>query len=314
MAAQCRTPISSRTETSPGNGPGGDATGVGTDQQGLGTAYQYFWPCCGGNYTDFFQYIGPGLSGTGLSLSGQAGGGYVGRTFGLLQQAGGLPTPDPQWPYTGGANFAVDPVNSANVVISSSVGRIFSTPNSGVTWFDIGDPGVFGTPNSFSFALAYGAPDPSAPDGVGNLGNFIYVGTQTGQIYVTQNGGGSGTANNWINISAGLDGSPVESITTDPIRGSHDAYAVTTSGVFYMADSIPSATNTPTWVNITEQHPQPGILHLRPALRPDERWQLCQAQAGAFAFVDRGGLALPDPVRSDRSHQGLSPGVVRRFG
>ena len=37
------------------------------------------------------------------------------------------------------------------------------------------------------------APDPNAPEGVGNLGNFIYVGTATGQIYVTQDGGGSGT-------------------------------------------------------------------------------------------------------------------------
>ena len=45
---------------------------------------------------------------------------------------------------------------------------------------------------------------PMAPEGIGNLGNFIYVGTQTGQIYVTQDGGGGGTSNNWINISAGL--------------------------------------------------------------------------------------------------------------
>ena len=82
--------------------------------------------------------------------------------------------------------------------------------NEGVTWFDIGDPAVFGSPGSFSVALAYGAPDPTAPEGVGNLGNFIYVGTATGQIYVTQDGGGSGTSNNWINISTGLDGSAVE--------------------------------------------------------------------------------------------------------
>ena len=39
------------------SGPGGDATGVGTDQQGSGVAFQYFWPCCGGAYTDFFQYM-----------------------------------------------------------------------------------------------------------------------------------------------------------------------------------------------------------------------------------------------------------------
>ena len=35
-------------------------------------------------------------------------------------------------------------------------------------------------------------------------------------------------------------------------RGSHEAYAVTSNGVFWIADSVPSATNpTPTWVNIT---------------------------------------------------------------
>src|SRR5262249_29678829 len=139
-----------------------------------------------------------------------------------------------------------------DVVTSSAVGRIFATTNQGVTWFDIGDPGIFGSPGGFSVALAYGAPDPNAPAGIGNLGNFIYVGTRTGQIYVTQDGGGSGASNNWINIPTGLDGSSVMSITTDPIRGTHDAYAVTTAGVFYIADSIPSASNpTPTWVNIT---------------------------------------------------------------
>ena len=110
-------------------------------------------------------------------------------------------------------------------------------------------------PTAASSSLAYGAPDPNAPEGVGNLGNFIYVGTTAGQIYVTQNGGGSGAANNWLNISAGLDGSAVQQIITDPTRGSHDAYAVTTTGVFYIEDSILLA-NNPTntadeWVNIT---------------------------------------------------------------
>jgi len=219
------------------NGPGGDAAGVATNQQGNGTAYQYFWPCCGGGDTNFFQVNG------------------VGRTFGLLQASNGDPTPDPQWPFTGGANFTVDPVNGQDIVISSAVGRIFATTNEGVTWFDIGDPAVFNNPGSFSVALAYGAPDPSAPEGVGNLGNFIYVGTVKGQVYVTQDGGGSGASNNWLNISLGLDGSPVKSIITDPIRGSHDAYAVTSTGVFYLADSILLG-NNPTntlyqWVNIT---------------------------------------------------------------
>ena len=164
---------------------------MATDQQGVGTALPVLVAlAAAATYTDFFQVNG------------------TGRTFGLLQASSGLPTPDPQWPFAAGANFAVNPVNGQDVVISSSVGRIFSTTNEGVTWFDIGDPAVFGSPGSFSVALAYGAPDPSAPEGVGNLGNFIYVGTATGQIYVTQDGGGSGTSNNWINISTGLDGSP----------------------------------------------------------------------------------------------------------
>ena len=90
-------------------------------------------------------------------------------------------------------------------------------------------------------------PTPAPREGVGNLGNFVYVGTSTGQIYVSQNAGGS-----WTNISTGLDGSAVQQIITDPARGSHDAYAVTADGVYYLANSVTSATNpTPTWVNIT---------------------------------------------------------------
>ena len=207
---------------------------MATDQQGNGTLYQYWWPCCGGGDTNFFQVNG------------------IGETYGLIQASGGNPTPDPQWPYKGGANFAVNPVNGQDIVISSAVGRIFTTTNGAVDWFDVGDPSVFGSPGSFSLALAYGAPDPSAPGGVGDLGEFIYVGTAAGQIYVTQDGGGSGGGNNWINISTGLDGSTVEQIITDPTRGSHDAYAITVNGVYYIANSIPSASNpTPTWVNIT---------------------------------------------------------------
>ena len=214
---------------------------MATDQQGSGTAFNYLFPYEGGNYayTNFFQVFTNYLSG-------------VGRTYGLSRPPAAIATPDPQWLPEGVANIAVNPVNDQDAIISSSTGNLFATDNEGVTWFPIGDPSVFGSPDGYSVALAYGAPDPTAPEGVGNLGNFIYVGTQSGQIYVTQDGGGSGTSNNWINISTGLDGSAVEQIITDPTRGSHDAYAVTTDGVYYMADSIPSASNpTPTWVNIT---------------------------------------------------------------
>ena len=50
-----RPPTSSApTATSRGIGPGGDATGVATDQQGNGTLYQYWWPCCGGDWLHQF--------------------------------------------------------------------------------------------------------------------------------------------------------------------------------------------------------------------------------------------------------------------
>ena len=143
------------------------------------------------------------------------------------------------------ADLVVNPVNDQDMLISSSTGNIFASTNQGVTWADIGTPATFGSPASPSLALAYGAPDPNAPVGVGNLNNFIYVGTGSGAIYVSQNAGGG----SWTNISTGLDGSAVKEIITDPARGSHDAYAVTTDGVYYMANS--ASAHTPTWVNIT---------------------------------------------------------------
>ena len=129
-----------------------------------------------------------------------------------MQASNGVPGPtDPQWTPDGIANLVVNPVNSSDLLISSSTGNIFESTNQGVTWFDIGVPATFGSPANPSLALAFGAPDPSAPDGVGNLGNFLYVGTQPassltatptgGAIYVSQNAGGT-----WTNISAGLDG------------------------------------------------------------------------------------------------------------
>ena len=46
----------------------------------------------------------------------------------------------------------------------------------------------------------------------------------------------------------GLDGSAIEGIVADPVRGSHDIYVVTQKGVYYMANT--TATN-PIWVNIS---------------------------------------------------------------
>jgi large repetitive protein len=227
--------------------------GVAVSQQAVGqpsstNVYSYWFPEDGGEYTNFFMTNG------------------VGQTFGLLQQSNGLPTPDPQWPEglpnvpTGGNNFAVNPIDGNEMVISSVTGNIFETSNGGGTWFDIGAPSVFGSPGNFTVALAYGAPDPGAPNGIGNLGNFIYVGTSSGQIWATQVGGGTTTTggvttNNWILVGSttnGLDGSQIEAIVTDPTRGSHEAYVVTQKGVYVIGNSIPSTSNpTPTWTNIT---------------------------------------------------------------
>jgi subtilisin-like proprotein convertase family protein len=204
----------------------GDGTGVATDQTGSGTLYQYNWPCCGGFGTDFFQVNG------------------VGRTFGLIQQTQtGGNVPDPQWPFTGGSNFAVNPVNGNQIAMSSQAGRIFETTDQGRIWFVIGDPtDLDGT---YAPAIAYGAPNPTDPTGA--LNNFLYAGTLGGHIFVTFTGGGA-TGNQWLDLSAGLDGSSVRSIITNPTRGTHEAFAVTFRGVYHMVDS--SAPNA-RWVNIT---------------------------------------------------------------
>ena len=265
------------------SGPGGDATGVATDQQGNGTVYQYFWPCCGGGDTDFFQVNG------------------VGRTFGLLQASGGFPTPDPQWPFTGGANFAVNPLNSSQIMISSAAGRIFSTETQGVTWFDIGEPSVFGA-SSFSVALAYGAPDPNAPGGIGNLGNFMYVGTGGGRIFISQTGGGA-SGNSWTEISTGLSGGAVQPSSPTPTGAATRPIAVTPRpGCLLHRRLGPLVVNNPTnthsWVNITGNiHNIPYTIFGQsydPTTDPNGT-KLNQAQG---ALLDRGRLALRHPRRS----------------
>ena len=220
-------------------GNGGDATGVATDQQGDSTLYQYWWPCCGGNGTNFFQVNG------------------TGRTLGLLQQALPGPTPDPQWPTTGGSNFALNPLSGQQVVMSSQAGRVFLTENQGLTWSVIGNPTALD--GSYVPAPAFGAPDPNSPAGIGNLDNFIYAGTGAGNIFVTQTAGGGAAANGWVNTTpGGLGTGPVQAIITDPTRGSHRAYAVTSQGVYYTPNSVatPALNGKPAvpaapWVNIS---------------------------------------------------------------
>ena len=227
------SPRSTANELSTGNlswaGPGGDYTGVATDQTGSGTLYQYAWPCCGGNLTDFFQVNG------------------VGRTNGLIQVSSGGNVPDPQWPFLGGFNFAVNPINGNQIVMGSGAGRLFRTEDQGKFWLVIADPAILD--GSTIPALAFGAPDPATSSG--SLDNFIYAGTSGGNIFVTFTGGGA-AGNNWFNITNGdLAGNTatVQAIVTNPTRGSHEAYAVTTNGIYFIADSLPSAGKT--WQKIT---------------------------------------------------------------
>jgi large repetitive protein len=211
------------------------ATGVAVDQQGNNVIYRYLWPAFGGNGTDFFQ------------VSTDGGNSWVSRTTGLVQTGN-----DPQWPgqspvYANGltfGNFTINPLDSNQVMISSNAGRVFSTANQGRIWLSIAEPGALD--GTYADALAFGAPDPSAPAGIGNLNNFLYAGTVGGNIFMSRVGGGA-TNNAWTNISTGLDGSPVMKIIPSPARGSHAVYAVTQEGVYFNSDSV---TNT-AWTNVT---------------------------------------------------------------
>ncbi|RUL84947.1 Ig-like domain-containing protein [Tautonia sociabilis] len=212
------------------NGPFGDGTGVATDQTGSGTAYYYNWPCCGGAITSFFRVDTP----DGAPNNG------VGRTTGLIQQSGGGQVPDPQWPFLGGSNFAVNPVNGQEIVMSSAVsGRVFRTLNRGLNWFPIGEPSTLG--NAYFPALAFGAP--ATPDSE-ITGDYIIGGNTAGGIYVTYTGGAS-----WIQINNGdLAGNtaPFQAIVPNPRPGTFEAYAVTSNGVYHIND-----TRTGSWRNIT---------------------------------------------------------------
>ncbi len=218
----------------------------GLDQ--VGNAFEFKWPVAGGRLTDFLQLEGVVRPfGTELDL---------GRTVGLVRDINSGPLPDPQWPGVAPlvdtaipfGNFAVNPINNDQLVISSAEGRLYRTVNQGRTWEIIGLPEVFGGTGfgSYAPALAFGAPDPGVQS-PGSLDNFVYAGTVNGEVYVTFTGGGQ-AGQDWTNISAGLDGSSVLSIATNPQRGSFDAYAVTEEAVYYLPDaSSPGAS----WINIT---------------------------------------------------------------
>lgn len=208
---------------------------IATDQTGSGTSYQYIWTATVGTASGFFRVNS------------------ISRTMNLLRPGDNLDQDNPvgQWPASG-VTFAVNPINGDQIVIGSRAGRVYATTNQGRFWLEIGNPAALDS--TMITSLAYGAPEPTDP--VGGTNNFIYAGTQGGHIFVTFTGGGS-NGNQWTDLSAGLDGTPVVAIITNPMRGSHEAYAITQGNfnvippipphVYYMPDSRSGGA----WQNIT---------------------------------------------------------------
>ena len=219
----------------------GNAGGVGVfqnrDDTNRGTVYKYRMPLELGRNTDFFQAVLPG----GPDF-------YSARTLGLLladENPGTAQTvgDSAQWLRDSLANFAVNPINGQQVIISSHAGRVYSTSNSGQFWLQIGTPAQFN--NSQALALAYGAPDNDpVANPTGALNNHLYIGTVAGEVFVTYNGGGV-----WTNITANIvnDGSQIRSIFTSPNRGEFGVYVATDEGIYFKADSRVAGN----WVNIT---------------------------------------------------------------
>ncbi len=233
---------------------------VNTDPTGSGTVFRYQYPSLTDfpanngttfvNGNDFFEINTPGTIPTTLDPNAS---GVSAATSGLIQ-AGDFPgtTGAGQWPNGAqGSNFAVNPIGipgdfEGMVMSSYGAGRIFrvsgaslSAGLAGIVWQDIGDPNVLD--GSYAPAVAFGSP----ALGVTNVDNFIYAGTLDGNIFVTFTGGGT----SWTNISNGLDGSPVLSISPDPVRGTFDAFAVTQTAVYYCANTRATA---PVWTRISD--------------------------------------------------------------
>ena len=170
----------------------------------------------------------------------------------MTSTTGPTPTRDAQWPaffdqgdLTAGSDFAVNPVNGNEIVISSQNG---GQESANLLYGKSGtelERHWHADRSGWHVCPCTGGRRPTTGNPVDT---FIYAGTTGGSIFVTFTGGGNGTSNNWINISKGLDGSPVEAIVTDPNHNTTDAYAVTQKGIYFMADS--SATNA-SWTNIT---------------------------------------------------------------
>jgi subtilisin-like proprotein convertase family protein len=301
----------------------GDRAGVGIATDPTGGAggsgqpavYEYDVPSLGGNLTDFFRVNDVGRT-TGLdnNIPNEFPFGNF-RASGTTGNDTPGAAPNGQLPL---GNFVVNPLDGSQVLIGSATGVLYETTTTGASFFAIGQPGDFdGTQLT---ALAYGAPDPSAPGGIGNLNNFLYVGTSgrvggtPGHIYVSETGG-----QGYTDISSGLDGASVVSIYPSPDRGSHSAYAVTLNGVFYTPDSLGTGPGGATWVNITGNLTQiqrapfgdPSLTQAALAPFGSNSGAANQGTApygGLRSIVADYRYAVPDPVVADRTYPVLYVG------
>ncbi len=225
-----------------------NSSGVAVDKTGTGQSYQNTTPdtvtvISPFTFTDFFL----------VTLGGSTS--PTGRTTGLLQAGDDPKNGTGQWPpnlffpsQTQDPSllfgrFAVNPIDPSAILISSIQGRLFETSGpttgTGIQWFPVANPGDLD--GSYAYAVAFGAPQTGSP----SQDNFMYAGTLNGNVFATLTGGGVGTP--WKKLGS-PDGSPVMSIAPNPTPGSHDVYAVTLKGVYYMADS--SIAN-PVWTTIS---------------------------------------------------------------
>ena len=259
-------------------------------------------PAAAASYTDFFQVNGVGAGPIGLLQAEQAA----------------CPPPTRSGRFTGGANFAVNPVNGQRVIISSASAGSSPRPTRAMNWFDIGDPAVFGNPGGFSVALAYGAPDPNAPDGH----------RQPGQLHLRRHRSrpdlhhpGRRRQRHRQQLAQHLAGprrlaGPVD--RHRPHRGSHDGLRRHHQRRLLHQGLGPPRQRShqrPPWVNITGNiHNLPYTIFgqsYNPTTDPNAI-KLNQAQS---LNVDRGRLAVHDPQQRHRPQRpGFHPVLYVGFG
>ena len=280
-------------------GEGIAAVQTGPGQDGFGGVYRSLWPAGvdNGVDTDFFQLD------------------QTSRVFNLLQNTAGqfdpavgvniADVPDGQWPFRLAFKFAVNPINGDQVVMSSLAGRVFRTENQGKFWSPIGEPAQLDGTNAR--ALAFGAPDPNGPGGVGNQDSYILAGTAAGKVFVTFTGGG--TANNsWTSISGGLDGSAIQSIATNPTPGTHEAYAVTQKGVYHLADTLAAGAS---WTSITGNLFNISKTLFGNATQVQTRLQNLTSLVADWRYIIPNNPALPDGPSHPILFAGGEGGVFR---